>query len=277
MGHQSGEPVEYLEGGRSPHVTRFGDTIRRPAGPWTPYVHNLLHHLRTQGFSRAPEPVGLDDGGYEVVSYLDGDVYNYPLPEAATSISALISSADLLRAYHDATVSFVPRLKGDEAWMLPARQPEEVICHGDYAPYNVVLAGDRAVGIIDFDAAHPGPRVWDLAYAVYRWSPLTRPDSADGFGSEREKAARCRLFCDTYGLPRAERGGLMSMVVERLCVLVEFMQSEAKEGNRAFQANLADGHHLAYLADIEYLETDGERFLQAPLADLSTERGKESA
>ncbi|WP_405867085.1 phosphotransferase [Streptomyces sp. NBC_01515] len=44
--------------------------------------------------------------------------------------------------------------------------PVEVICHGDFAPYNCVFTGEGAVGLIDFDAARPGPRAWDLALHV---------------------------------------------------------------------------------------------------------------
>lgn len=259
MHQQAGELLEYLDGGRSNQIARVGSKIRRPAGAWTPHIHDLLHHLRLQGFSGAPEPIGLDAEGYEIISYIAGQVSNYPLSEGASSISALISSAELLREYHDATVSFVSTLKGDAPWLLPAREPMEVMCHGDYAPYNVVLDGDRAIAMIDFDTAHPGPRVWDIAYALYRWSPLTRPHNADGFGSEHEKVARCRLFCEAYGLPKAKRVGLISIVIERLQVLVEFMQSEAEAGNEAFRANITDGHHLAYLADIDYLQANGER------------------
>ena len=32
------------------------------------------------------------------------------------------------------------------------------------------------------------------------------------------------------------------------------MQSEAENGNEAFIENISNGHHLAYLADIEYLK-----------------------
>ena len=44
----------------------------------------------------------------------------------------------------------------EKPWQLSGRYPIEVICHGDYAPYNVVLNGKQAVGIVDFDTAHPG-------------------------------------------------------------------------------------------------------------------------
>jgi hypothetical protein len=39
-----------LEGGNmNGAVVRIGDTVRRPAGAWTPAVHALLNHLHTVG------------------------------------------------------------------------------------------------------------------------------------------------------------------------------------------------------------------------------------
>jgi len=256
--------MEYLDGGRSNKIARAGNQVHRPAGAWTPHIHKLLNHVRENGFFGAPEPIGFDAEGNEIISFIAGEVSNYPLSAAASSAPALISAAKLLREYHDASTSFLSKLKGNEPWLLPARKPIEVLCHGDYAPYNVVLEGDRAIAIIDFDTAHPASRAWDIAYALYRWSPLTSPQNADGFGSEAEKITRCRLFCDAYDLSPARRAGIISLVVERLQYLIEFMQAEATAGNEAFQSNIADGHHLIYLADIEYLKTNGER-IQAAL------------
>jgi aminoglycoside phosphotransferase (APT) family kinase protein len=117
----------------------------------------------------------------------------------------------------------------------------------------VVLDGNPAVAIIDFDTAHPAPRNWDIAYALYRWAPLTSPENEDGFGNKQEKMDRARLFCKAYGLPKAEWVGLIDVVIARLQVLVDFMRVEADAGNEVFQANLAEGHHLLYLQDIAYL------------------------
>ena len=256
--------MKYLDGGRSNQIARIGSKVHRPAGEWTPYIHEFLIHLRTQGFLGAPEPFGFDEGGNEIVSYIAGEVCNYPLPEAAKTLKALISAAELLRAYHDATTSFLPALKGDEPWMLPAREPIEVICHGDYAPYNLVLQGDRVVAIIDFDTAHPGPRTWDIAYALYRWAPLTHPGNPDGFGTEGDKLTRSRLFCDVYGLSETGREGLITSVIDRLQFLVAFMQSKADAGDETFRANIADGHHLTYLEDIKYLKENYKK-IQASL------------
>lgn len=254
------EAMELLKGGRSNQIVRSDETVFRPAGEWTPTIHRLLSHVRGQGFLGVPEPLGFDGEGRELVSFLPGDVSNYPLSEAAASVEALVSAAQLLRAYHDASASFMSILQGNEVWMLPTREPAEVVCHGDYAPYNVVLQGNQAVAIIDFDTAHPAPRVWDIAYALYRWAPLTHPDNQDGFGSEQEKFERARLFCDVYGLDKANRVGLIAIVIERLQALVDFMLAEAARGNEVFQTNIADGHHLIYLNDIAYLKAHGKNF-----------------
>jgi hypothetical protein len=62
-----------LSGGNmSSGVVRVGDTVRRPAGPWTPAVHALLTHLYEAGFRGAPRPLGIDERGREVLTFIPG-------------------------------------------------------------------------------------------------------------------------------------------------------------------------------------------------------------
>lgn len=245
--------MEFLQGGRENKIARVANTVRRPAGPWTESVHALLRHVRAVGFTAVPHPLGFDEAGNEIVTFLEGEVCNYPLSAAAASEEALVSAAQLLRAYHEATCSFLAQNQESHTWQLPSQTPIEVICHGDFAPYNVVLNGRHAIGIIDFDTAHPGPRMWDIAYALYRWAPFTHPQNPDGFGDLETQISRARLFCNAYGFSAAQRRELVDMMILRLETLVSYMQAEAQKGNEAFIANLADGHHLLYLADIDYL------------------------
>ncbi|PWK91658.1 hypothetical protein C8D88_1011697 [Lentzea atacamensis] len=49
---------ERLDGGNAGGAVRVGDTVRKPAAPWTPAVHELLDHLRDKGFSGAHAPWG---------------------------------------------------------------------------------------------------------------------------------------------------------------------------------------------------------------------------
>jgi len=58
-----------------PHrnVVRIGDTVRRPLQPWSASVHELLLHLEAIGFPYTPRVRGIDDGGREVLTYIDGE------------------------------------------------------------------------------------------------------------------------------------------------------------------------------------------------------------
>ena len=247
--------MDYLEGGRDNQILRAGNSVIRPAGKWSKSVHALLNHLHKNGCRAVPEALGFDEQGNEIVSFIAGDVCNYPLSENAKSLEMLQTAASLLRTYHDSTTSFLKNETINQPWMLPAREPIEVICHGDYAPYNMVLNGRIAIGIIDFDTAHPGPRVWDIAYAVYRWAPFTNPGNEDGWGTLDEQIGRAKQFCDAYGLAVSERKKVAGTAIERLQYLVDFMHAEAENGNEVFQQNIADGHHHSYLQDIDYLKS----------------------
>ncbi len=247
---------ELLTGGRAA-IRRTQAGVERPAGPWTPTVHALLAHLHATGFSAVPKPLFANDQ-IERVSYLAGEVNNRP----STDDHTLISAARLLRRYHDATVSFLAQPSAEWQWMLPPRTPAEVVCHGDFAPYNVVVAdgdlGREAIGIIDFDTAHPAPRRWDIAYALYRWVPLTDPTNPDHLGGLNDQIRRARLFCGSYGL--ADRSGLVDVVAERLRAMLAFMQKQADAGDATFQSHIAAGHDRIYRTDLAFLQRHRDAF-----------------
>ncbi len=259
--------MEQLQGGRVGSIYRSGDNVIRPSGTWSPSVHKLLKHLRNNGFDAAPEPHGFDNHGNEILTFVQGEVYNYPLEGNIATRQALVSAAQLLREYHDATISLLSNpLFNSMCWRLPSREPIEVICHGDYAPYNVALKGTNTVGVFDFDTAHPASRVWDIAYAVYCWAPF-KTHKYDAMGDLSSQAARAKLFCDAYGLSIENRQKLVATMVDRIESLVAFMHQEAERGNDAFIANIRDGHHLAYLTDIEYLTSNKDHITKILLAN----------
>jgi thiamine kinase-like enzyme len=260
--------TDTLTGGRST-IKRSDQTVIRPAGPWTPTVHALLLHLRKNGFIQAPQPFELRDDGTEVVSYLEGDVSNYPLSPAARSETALHSAARMLRAYHDATKGFDGLTREDARWMLPASLPAEVICHGDFAPYNVVLQGETAVGLIDFDCAHPGPRVWDIAYALYRWSAFHHPETDGVFNMIGDQIERAGQFCLSYGTDVLQDASFAGLMLDRLDAMMAFMQAQADAGNVTFQANIREGHLSVYQRDQSHIRTHAKQIDTALSAILS--------
>jgi len=248
--------AQELTGGGTARVFRIGETVRKPVMPWSPAVHRLLDHLESQGFEGAPAAHGTDKQGRMILTYLAGDVGNYPLPDAVRSDQALTTSARLLRRYHDATTDLAQHPGGD--WQFDALAPVEVICHGDFAPYNCVFTGERAVGLIDFDAARPGPRAWDLAYALYRYAPLTHPDNHDGWGTTEQQARRARDFLDAYGCTRQERRTVMDMAAPRLQSLADFMREGASAGDENFRRHIEEGHLALYVRDIDYIRSHAE-------------------
>lgn len=122
-----------------------------------------------------------------------------------------------------------------------------------FAPYNVTIIEGEATGIIDFDTLHPGPKMWDIAYAVYRWVPFINPANLDCSFSLAEQIRKSRLFLDTYGVKIENRELLPQMMSERLTRLVNYMRNQSDQGNEDFQKNIEEGHMEVYLKDIQYI------------------------
>ncbi|GAA3224270.1 phosphotransferase enzyme family protein [Oerskovia jenensis] len=242
---------EPLAGGNSTTVVRRGDTVRRTAGPWTPTIQALLRHLRAQGVTGVPEPLGTDEQGREVLSFLPGDVAHYPLPEWVWDESVLRDAGALLRRVHDASVGFLDTRTAAPVWQTAPHEPAEVVCHNDVAPYNMVFRDGTLVGLIDFDTASPGPRIWDLAYLGYRLAPLVA-DAGDSEGSDvvgrLDSLARLDVLVAAYGMPYSRRE-VLTTVVARLHELAAFTDERASvTGRDDFRE-----HAAMYRADARYI------------------------
>lgn len=217
----SDETPELLRGGNMGDVVRDGDTVTRPSGEWTPAVHRLLRHLNAAGVRGVPRPLGVTGDGREVLSFVAGTVPTDPMPGWVWSQTALESSAHLLRRVHDATaqVSF------PGPWRSAVHQPVEVVCHNDFATYNLVFEGETVVGVIDWDFASPGPRLWDVVYLAYRIVPLSFGDRRDGFTDE-ERDRRLEDLLAAYGHD-VDPNDVLPVLHERLLELAAFSEDMA--------------------------------------------------
>jgi hypothetical protein len=239
-------------------VVRVGDTVRRPAGRWTPAVHALLEHLHAVGFAGAPRPLGIDDKGREVLTYAAGDV-PWPLkfhlvepPEQLARVGRLI------RELHDATASFTP--PPDAQWNTPIpADRDELIVHHDLAPWNLV-AGDRWV-FIDWDGAGPGSRLWDLAYAVHGFVPLSAHDE----WQRPDAAARVRVLADSYGLDERQRRDLVPLLTTRTRAMHDFLRDQAALGVEPWATHWRTGHGDAWRDDADYIDERSQLWTDALL------------
>jgi aminoglycoside phosphotransferase (APT) family kinase protein len=250
---------EILRGGFVNSVVRVGDTVRRISQNCTPTIHRLLAHVRERGVTWVPAPLGYDDLGREILTFIPG-VVPHEMPEWVWSEVVLTDIARSLREWHDATIGFDTT---GSTWGLDARDPPEVICHNDFAPYNCVFRDGRLVGAIDFDVCAPGPRLWDIAYTAYRFVTLMpAPDASDSpdagdrspFGLA-DTLARLNTFLDAYsgfGTPLYfTPSAVIASTVDRLRVLATWTTEHARTNGVTALAN----HAEMYLAHARWLVT----------------------
>jgi len=250
----SSEPL----GGGNTHesIIRVGDTVRRPAGPWTPAVHALLHHLEAAGFEAAPRALGLDSEGREVVSYAVGDVVWPDQFDLLEPDAALAEIARLIRRYHDVVATFAAP---DEAqwWDLSADPSgtNEVVCHNDLAPWNLVRGVDGTWTFIDWDLAAPGRRSWDLGWALLSFIPLTPDRPLD----EEATVRRLRVFMEAYGAPD-ELDSALAGAIERGVHEAKRIRELGAQGREPFVRLRDEGHAEIWAGSAEFVTANASRW-----------------
>jgi aminoglycoside phosphotransferase (APT) family kinase protein len=211
--HWAMEEIELQAGPHRP-VHRVGNTVRRRPGWWTAAVHDLLRHLRDIGFDLAPAPLGSDEQGREVLSYIDGESGRGTW-RFIVSDEGLVAFASMLRRFHDAVAGYRPSASAEWAYgRLPLREGE-LVCHGDFGPWNLVWREGAPVGILDWDLAYPGPPLDDVAYALVYSTPFRDDDHAirwQAFPEPPDRRHRIGVFAEAYGI---KTDGLVDAVIAR--------------------------------------------------------------
>lgn len=199
-----------LKGGRTtPGIIKIDNTVHRPQASNAKIVHALLLHLENIHFNGAPRFLGIDDQNREMLTYIDGDV---PTELGIWSDKVLASAAQLIRHYHDATIKSRFADHG------------EVFCHYDLSPCNTVFKNGSPIAFIDFDAASPGKKIDDVAYAIWLWCDLGNPEL-----SVIEQSRRIQLFYTSYGLSDTK-----SAIID---AIIEAQKKQIKK----YQANVNNG------------------------------------
>lgn len=232
-----------LPGGNVGGAVRVGDTVRRPTGPWTPAVHDLLGFLHRARLDLIPDVLGFDDQGREVLSFLPG--HGFDVNTSTVSDSLLRQGAGWLRRFHDIVRNYRPA--GEVTWRNATARlgPDEIICHHDPAAYNWVVDGDRLTGIVDWDMAGPGRPIDDVAMMAWNSVPLF------GQMSPSDMARRLTTMSEQYGsLTAAE---ILAHVDVRMTSAAERIAAGQRRGDQGM-LNLAKiGEPAATLERLEEL------------------------
>jgi hypothetical protein len=117
------------------------------------------------------------------------------------------------------------------------------------APWNLVINEDQWA-FIDWDlAAPPGSRLWDLAYAIHGFVPLT----ASTTHQRNDASHRLRLMADGYGLTEPQRRQIIPMLASRTRAMHTFLADQAAHGAQPWARLWQEGHGEAWQADTDYI------------------------
>ena len=227
---------EVLAVGGVTDVVRVGATVRRPVRPFTATVQAFLRHLHERGFDAAPEPLGVDEQGREVLSFVAGEVPDKPLPDYAVTDEALVDLARLVRRLHDAAEGWVPptdavfgSIPGTlDPPLEPLFEVPELVSHQDYCPGNVVFRDGRPFAFIDFDLTRPTTRVADLVNLLHWWAPLRHPVDRSPNLAGVDVVPRVKAAVEAYGLTATQRALVVPVAVVRARNVVRSMRAAAE-------------------------------------------------
>ena len=241
---------EPLAGGNTGvSVIRVGDTVRRPARPWSSSVDALLLHLESIGFEGAPRALGYDDLGRQVLSYIPGDASPDP---GDLGVSDIESVGRLIREFHDAASTFIPPRR------LGLERCHHAGCPGSHLPSRPGSVEPRQ-GSRPVCLHRPGSRLWDLAYAAHGFAPL----SPRYRRKWPETANRLRVLANGYGLDGKGRAALAEMLAPRINSMYQLLARGSETGAELWRMLWSQGHGEAWLDDYEFAEERLEHWRDA--------------
>jgi len=232
---------------------RIGNTVRRPMAFWSPAVHGLLRYLEAAGF---PAPRVLDSGGgVEVLTWIDGQ-------SGADGWAQIVSEPGLerwarfLRRYHDAVAGYRPPAESIWASGTGTCSAGEIVCHGDFGPWNAVWRGDKVVGLIDWDMARPAAPMFDVAYALEYAVPFRDDEECVRwlrYPEPPDRRRRIELFCDAYGM--AVPGDVAARVVEQQRIVAATCEALGRRGIEPQATWVREGYLQELQSHIRWTES----------------------
>ena len=234
------EDEEVLNGGNaSGVVVRVGATVRKPWTDASPSVLAFMTAVREAGVD-VPSVFGQDEQGRQVTEFIPGRL---ALDSDPLTHSELGRVGAMVRAIHDASEAFTP--DPGASWITAIPSPgEELICHNDLAPWNLII-GKRWT-FIDWDAAAPSTRLWDLAYAAQAFTLSNTQQSP------KEAAQNLAAFVDGYAADPGLRADLPAAMHQRAAAMYNLLRSSHEAGQEPWGTMYTNGHGDHWSAATQY-------------------------
>ena len=112
------ESERELKGGNVSTVTTNGRIVYKDRKPQSITTQRLLQHLQNKGIDFCPKPLGFDNQGREMLSFMPGNTLDdFPCVASITDkIETIKQAASMIRKFHDATMDF--ETQPDDIWWL---------------------------------------------------------------------------------------------------------------------------------------------------------------
>ncbi|WP_321387057.1 phosphotransferase [uncultured Enterococcus sp.] len=231
-----------FEKGNMSTITKKGNTLYKSKPYNSQTMKRFLNYMEPYNLN-IPKYLGETSDKIHL-SYVKGnsihsDADSIPFEKKVLMIS---SAAKLLATFHRATENF-PVLEEDQYFLSYNGSFEiDVICHNDFAPYNVTFEAFEAVGLIDFDTICPAPREWDIAYALYRFILIDK-------NIENEYQKLIKVFLSAYDYKKDT--DFFPIIIERIQALVRLFDDEISKNNQSFIEMERNGHKKFYIEEVQ--------------------------
>lgn len=150
-----------------------------------------------------------------------------------------------MRAIHNASEAFTP--PHGSVWLTAIPSPDaELICHNDLAPWNLII-GERWT-FIDWDAAAPSTRLWDLAYAAQAFTLSNTRQPPE------EAARNLAAFVDGYEADPGLRAALPAAMHNRASAMLDLLRNSHEAGQEPWGTMYANGHGDHWRAATHYAD-----------------------
>lgn len=263
---------EILRGGSTNQVVKIGETVHRQNRGGA-VLHSYLQYLERAGMAGVPRFLGIDPQGREVLSYVPGLMQENGIPlghPLLMSEETVAGAAAFLRRLHDASEGFLPEAI-QQNWVDAACPGGryDTICHHDAAVWNFVFSGGQVAGLIDFDEACAGTRIWDIAWSVYgvvhlhAWQYVPALGKSVPYDAAQHAPIRkrgIRLFFDAYGMDCPP--DFIDTVYQRIKIGVcDDLQNKAAAGDKSAADQIKHGALKHYTRILAFVRECGQGWI----------------